>query len=126
MTYRRDENTWPGRIAEAVALLGSRYAAQAAGVSESRLRQLSNPMRNDAQVVETLFRLDAACAAAGQGTPLSDLWQARLGRTGPTRRERRLEAAVHVAVSAIRAACDRLLEVLAPPFPGSAVAVRAG
>ncbi|MBF0252022.1 MAG: hypothetical protein HQL35_15490, partial [Alphaproteobacteria bacterium] len=48
MTYQRDFDTPQGRVWAAVQALGSRDAAAAAGVSENRLAQLSNPCRGDA------------------------------------------------------------------------------
>jgi hypothetical protein len=101
MTYARDPESWPGAITRAVSALGAARAAEAAEVSESRLRQLANPCRSDWRVLESLARLDAACLDAGHGAPIGEFWIERLGPRSTARlanvqawRARGLEAAM--------------------------------
>jgi len=116
MTYQRDDNTFCGRIFAAVKAVGAGAAAQACGVSENRLRQLSNPCRNDAAVLDTLVRLDAACQKVGGGAPIADLWQARLNaETGKgVQPGRHLSAAVRAAITALRTVVESLEWALSP------------
>lgn len=121
MTCRRDPDSWQGRVWAVARLLGPERAAAAAGVTASRLRQLSNPNRRDAEVLETLLRLDAEAAAAGFGTPLLDLWRERLARAGvdaeaeAETRARGLARAGRLALAALRGAVDILEAALAAP-----------
>ena len=126
MTYRRDVNTWPGVITACVRFLGS-AAGSAAGVSDGRLRQLANPCRNDSDVVETLFRLDAACGLAGGGTPIFDLWRTRLQQAGVIERPgARLALAARAAVTAMRTAAAALEAALSPAPALAALRVAGG
>lgn len=82
MTYRRNPFTWQGAIARAVAAIGVARAAEAAGVTRSRLYQLANPMREDCRLLDQVVALDAAAHAAGAGTPISDELARRLAAAG--------------------------------------------
>ena len=82
MTYARPAGTFAAAITAAVAAVGSAAASAAAGVSPSRLRQLSNPCRQDSRALDVAVAIDAASAAAGSGTPIFDLYRARLVALG--------------------------------------------
>jgi len=112
MTYQRDPDTFAGRVFAAIKTVGAGPAAAACGVSENRLRQLSNPCRTDVDVLNTLVALDAACQAAGGGAPILDLWQARVGRRVDA--SARLLAAARLAVSALRTVVASLEFALMP------------
>ncbi len=100
--------------------MGRKEAAVLAGVSEGRLRQLANPCRNDANLIETIFKLDKAAGIAGYGAPIHDLYRSRLIKAGAIeppsveRRSRALEAVVKTAVSSLRRLSDALEAVLSP------------
>lgn len=115
MTCARNKDSWAGRIWRAAKLLGA-DAPSAAGVSAARLRQLSNPNRNDSAVLETIFRLDRESGLRGMGAPIYELWRDRLVAAGAIEqsqadRRRRL---VEVAVRALRRVVDLLESSLAP------------
>lgn len=120
MTCRRNPDSWCGRIWAIAKGLGETKAAAASGVSPSRLRQLANPNRIDAAVIETLFRLDRAAAAAGLGAPLFELWRDRLEASGAIdedqalRRKRLIEAASRAAAKGLRVIAETLEAALLP------------
>jgi len=78
MTYRRPAGTFAAAWTAIARLVG----ADALGISASRLRQLSNPMRGDSNVLELAVAADAAAARAGGGTPIFDLYSERLAAAG--------------------------------------------
>ena len=82
MTYARKAGSFAAAITAAVAAVGSAAASAAAGVSPSRLRQLSNPCRQDSRALDVAVAIDAASAAAGSGTPIFDLYRSRLIAAG--------------------------------------------
>jgi len=123
MTCQRNLDSWCGRIWAIAKGVGETQAAVAAGVSPARLRQLANPNRNDADVIETLFRLDRAAVDAGLGAPLFDLWRSRMVDAGSLResqserRRRLIEAAAKAAVKALLVVVQALEATLNPPTP---------
>jgi len=126
MTYARDPETVPGLLSAMVARLGADTAAEAAGVSTSRLRQLCNPMRRDWRVLETVYRLEAAHCRAGYGVPLSEFLRGRMiddGAMTPGREEGRarlLEGCCRTVAAALRVVVEQIEAALEPVSYGPA------
>ena len=127
MTVPRDPVTLHGAIQAAIAWAGSGRAALAAGVSEARLRQVSNPNRRDADLAHVLVGLDAACAKAGGGTPVFDWMFEQLSQAGAVTSQhgvyaaagKRGPAVVRVlaaqTIAGMRALLEELERLLLPP-----------
>lgn len=116
MTCRRAPGTWAEAVARIARALGSDAAAAAAGVTGSRIRQLSNPNRPDAAVLDLAVALDVAAHRAGQGTPIADEYARRLAAAGirPAANRRPGNAGPGNAERAWRRMAAALAEVLAP------------
>ena len=138
MTYRRDPDTWAGRITAAMGVLGSDGAARVAGVSASRLRQLANPMRADCAVLDVAVALDVACARAGAGTPILDLFQSRLavrgiasrlgvsaGRAGLAATVQTVVASLRTIGVSLRGVADSLEAAMRAPWESAPARIRA-
>ena len=133
MTYARQANTWAAAVTWAVQVLGREALAARLGVSASRVDQLRNPMRRDLALLDQAVAIDAALAARGYGTPIHDLYSARLraavsscavvplGGALVPRRRSYLEAAARSALPLLRRGLA-LLENALEPVPAPAMA----
>lgn len=132
MTYARQANTWAAAVTWAAQILGREALAARLGVSASRVDQLRNPMRRDLALLDQAVAIDAALAAAGFGTPILDLYSARLRAAGPgaalairgfgsSPRRPYLEAAARRALPLLRRGLA-LLENAFEPVPAPATA----
>lgn len=126
MTYRRPENSFAAAWTFARRACGAEALASALGCSASRLRQLANPMRGDSAVLDLAAAADAACAAAGGGTPILDIYTARLRAAGVRTTHRpHPSPALRAALTLARRLVDTLESALAPAaVPAPALAGR--
>lgn len=133
MTYARQANTWAAAVTWAAQVVGREGLAARLGVSASRVDQLRNPMRRDLALLDQAVAIDLALADRGYGTPILDLYRARLraaghdvapmtgGATSSSPGRPYLEAAARGALPLLRRGLD-LLENAFEPVPAPALA----
>ncbi|WP_417831686.1 hypothetical protein [Terasakiella sp.] len=116
MTYQVHEDSIHARVRRVMQVVGKAQTASLCGVTTSRLEQLANPRRPDLKTSELCIAMDVACAKAGGGTPLFDLYAQRLSEAGVLdpvgTRYFGLVALVRKVVEVLRGAADALDEAI--------------
>lgn len=79
MTKRRTPDTLEAAVARVIGAIGHQGAADAVERGTSVLYAWSDPDRREGVGVREAVKLDRACRAAGEGTPIGDWYQAQLG-----------------------------------------------
>jgi len=119
MAYPVHEDSLHARVRRVMQVVGKERAAEICGVSVSRLEQLANPRRPDLKTTDLCVALDVACAQAGGGTPLFDLYAKRLSEAGVLEtvgsRYFGLCAFVRQVVDILHGAADALDEAVCAP-----------
>jgi hypothetical protein len=79
MTKRRAPDTLEAAVARVIGALGHEGAARVVERGVSSLYAWADPDRREGVGVREAVRLDRACRAAGEGTPIADWYAAQLG-----------------------------------------------
>lgn len=82
MTYARNPDSPAWATTRCAQAVGEWRLAQALGISPSRVRQFTNPMRPDCPTLAQVIEADIAAARSGAGTPHYDLLHRRLAAAG--------------------------------------------
>lgn len=79
MTKRRAPDTLEAAVARVIGALGHDGAGRVVERGQSVLYAWSDPDRREGIGVREAVKLDRACRAAGEGTPIADWYGAQLG-----------------------------------------------
>lgn len=79
MTKRRGPDTLEAAIARVIGVLGHQGAADAVERGTTTIYAWSDPDGREQPGIRHALRLDRACRAAGEGTPIADWYLAQLG-----------------------------------------------
>ncbi|OCK08637.1 MULTISPECIES: hypothetical protein [Thalassospira] len=118
MPYVRSENSFADATTKAMHAVGGEALAGVCGVSYSRLRQCSNPMRGDVINMQAALDADIASARVGAGCPHFESYAAQLHRAGVIggfdAERAGLRALIRSIAALLREAADRMSAALEP------------